>query len=1062
MNNDVLLINNAPVQDTVLVPVTAVQADLVTQTDTIVYVPLASKTAHGVVKVGEGLNVSSAGVLSLDDSKISIKEIYKNGLLITPDENKRVNLIISKDDVGLSEVNNTSDEDKPVSTPTKEYVDANFISYSHPQILTELEKAQARENIGAGTGGGSSTVEGSTIYDIDGNKIQTLYLVDTIDETTPNTLLKSSAINNLFVPRTEILKDYTKIAYTNSSYGYALSVRNERPDNVGSSIAGISFLSYPSKKQNGLSSIDISTSSVSEDKTEINQAYVRAWSSGGLLIGSEFLDQKGPLYYSCADIVTSNDKTNPNVQIKIEKGEEFPYKTVFTADSTGVKVDGNLEITGNIVQKGASYETHAEQVFSTNDYIVLRDGAISSLGDGYAGFLFKKYDGVNDGRLVVDVNGVARVGDVGDEQPLATREETPLDGGIAIWDDNTHKFISTNTINNQVSFLTAPKVNGATVALSDNVVNLTSAQNINGVKTFNNDVCLKNNEASSSDVLEIESNNNIIYLGKDDKEISRITTRIGNTDNGILLKLKNKTNEENYVEFANYGTKEWSFNPGTHNTTWLGSNTKRWKRLYLSGKAEIAGDINCISNINVSKNISVKGDSVLEGNLSDGTNTVGVSNIITNNSFTDSERKKTLNLLDFNNLTNHVINMGKVIYDYTNKTITYTNATAGDQFLNIVENLQLKPNTVYTIGVTATQPHQIYINVEGNWYDNVGGAGRSKLTFTTGSTGKIIIRLDNEGGAGSTCVFSELMLNHGSEAFPYEDYNGDIVHEKQISGFSNPNLLINGDFRVNQRGQTTYSNHNNYTVDRWNLYWGSLTVNNNGTITHNASGDGQGIKQRIENPSFLSGKTITFSVKAQADISFTLRIGIKGDWNKVAHSTYSGSDIHINTLTVTLPTLTDDDELSFFIMSPSPYVTASSMTIYWAKVEIGSVATAFSPRPYAEELAMCQRYYRKYSKVGANLFIGMGLSNHNTCYIPLTLDIPLRTTPTIKHSNCNLYGGEQGSNIDVWELTVNGDTNEHNAIVLSAGHNDYESFKKNPMLLRILNGGYIELDAEIY
>lgn len=105
--------------------------------------------------------------------------------------------------------------------------------------------------------------------------------------------------------------------------------------------------------------------------------------------------------------------------------------------------NGGITVNGNITQNGSAYETHAEEVFSRNDYIILRDGATGGLASGsYAGFQAKKYDGTNDGRLVFDSNGVARVGDVGDEQALATRAESPTDGATMVWDSSSLKLVS--------------------------------------------------------------------------------------------------------------------------------------------------------------------------------------------------------------------------------------------------------------------------------------------------------------------------------------------------------------------------------------------------------------------------------------------------------------------------------------------------------------------------------------------------------------------------------------------------------------------------------------------
>ena len=112
-------------------------------------------------------------------------------------------------------------------------------------------------------------------------------------------------------------------------------------------------------------------------------------------------------------------------------------------------INGDLQVNGDIIQNGSAYETHAEKVYTTNDYIITRDGAISALSAGdYSGFQVKKYDGTNDGRLVIDNAGVARVGDVGDEQPLLTREESANlnNGALLKWDAVNQKAIDEGTV----------------------------------------------------------------------------------------------------------------------------------------------------------------------------------------------------------------------------------------------------------------------------------------------------------------------------------------------------------------------------------------------------------------------------------------------------------------------------------------------------------------------------------------------------------------------------------------------------------------------------------------
>jgi hypothetical protein len=137
--------------------------------------------------------------------------------------------------------------------------------------------------------------------------------------------------------------------------------------------------------------------------------------------------------------------------------------------SGGLNVNGDLNIYGDIIQSGSTWETHANQVYSSGDTITLRDGAINGLTNGeYAGIIAKKYDNVNDGVLVFDNNGVARVGDMdtvnwtGTTQPIATREENPISDGLSVWDSINLRFKtipkSTTGLTNDSGFITSADI----------------------------------------------------------------------------------------------------------------------------------------------------------------------------------------------------------------------------------------------------------------------------------------------------------------------------------------------------------------------------------------------------------------------------------------------------------------------------------------------------------------------------------------------------------------------------------------------------------------------------
>ena len=109
--------------DVTLYPIRGQLVQVKDKNEYIVYVPRADKYTYGTVKIGDGL-ISDEGVISVDDTQIvAIKTIAKNGVEIKPDENRQVNIELTKADVGLNNVNNTADLDKPVSTATQAAID---------------------------------------------------------------------------------------------------------------------------------------------------------------------------------------------------------------------------------------------------------------------------------------------------------------------------------------------------------------------------------------------------------------------------------------------------------------------------------------------------------------------------------------------------------------------------------------------------------------------------------------------------------------------------------------------------------------------------------------------------------------------------------------------------------------------------------------------------------------------------------------------------------------------------------------------------------------------------
>lgn len=137
--------------------------------------------------------------------------------------------------------------------------------------------------------------------------------------------------------------------------------------------------------------------------------------------------------FNIVDQIHESDLDSDVLQ-KLNNNAKINTENTFTAAQTFKK---DITIEGNIIQNGSAYETHAEKLYTKNDMIFTRDGATAALADNaYTGIQAVKYDGTNDGQLVFGKDGVARVGDIGHTQPLATRAEKDAltDGHILRWD----------------------------------------------------------------------------------------------------------------------------------------------------------------------------------------------------------------------------------------------------------------------------------------------------------------------------------------------------------------------------------------------------------------------------------------------------------------------------------------------------------------------------------------------------------------------------------------------------------------------------------------------------
>lgn len=171
--------------------------------------------------------------------------------------------------------------------------------------------------------------------------------------------------------------------------------------------------------------------------------------------------------------------------------------------------------------------------------------------------------------------------------------------------------------------------------------------------------------------------------------------------------------------------------------------------------------------------------------------------------------------------------------------------------------------------------------------------------------------------------------------------------------FSNPNLLINPDFRINQRGATNYENGpstsvNTYSVDRWSLYNHKLTVNSDKSITlSNTLYSNGSFSQILEN-----------AVKGDVTIQIYV-VDVSGSASVLVMPSDGSTVVDAGNLKKGLNVFHYNQGLKKIYIK----VLNGTITLKYAKVEQGTVATAYTAPNPIEEYPKCQRYFQYIPKL---------------------------------------------------------------------------------------------------
>ena len=329
--------------------------------------------------------------------------------------------------------------------------------------------------------------------------------------------------------------------------------------------------------------------------------------------------------------------------------------------------------------------------------------------------------------------------------------------------------------------------------------------------------------------------------------------------------------------------------------------------------------------------------------------------------------------------------------------------------------------TAKTITLTGAEIRAGYSGGANAWLRNDGTEviyAAAVPGITAGSDGVVSIPAGQSApiyGAYGTVY----LLGTGAVQLISSDYSTNPFKTSAQSGGSgadsvaraaiNPNLLINPDFAINQRGQSTYTGISayTYTVDRWCIWkyncdnYGTVTVNDDGSLAVDGTlgADDAILTQTMEYGAALVGKTVTLSLEVS---EINGRISIQQHKNVQSTLNISAPGVHKITF--------DWDTSSNRIVINNTNCT--HYTVKWIKLELGGAATPFAPPDPAAELLRCQRYFTIYKHQNATsstdkCTIGVGYAlTSSIVYAVLPIEaMRSGVTATISHSGLSLISG---------------------------------------------------------